>query len=457
MANGVEQQIGIGSAQVLPDPANVNAFVQQLNEQKRYKDQQDRYMMRLKKQDEKDLYDLIGETLNLKDFNPVIHDKVKKSQIELAQKIKSENPSYADVYLAAQNKAAELGTLSTGLNQLDQQLALTKKEYESDKRINAGAIEMIARKKILDQLKATGSVDPSINYFDEALNEHPEFALTDKADYTITDFIPEEKQAISGKFKEINRAGRTDQFDWKADIYPVYYEFKDNGEAKAPEIKTRSQPSGLKDESGLDVPMLSDDAYGRFKAKPSNVVALNRRIRAKYGDIDLKSEQAEILRKVEAFKDVDRQKPRVNTTRVEKEAPIRSHAFYFGGSGASGTPSNVNDLYRRMNKTLDDREAQGQAFAPLSLFEQDAKDLILKTVRNALKDEEVTQDELKVIRGADGSLRVFDKNNDFVTYIGETPTNIGVQPGVVEKREVIKKGNTPTKQDKPKSDPLKLF
>jgi hypothetical protein len=335
---GVQNQIGIGSAQVLDSGPSYMPLVQQLYRNKQYKEEKERYDQETKKRDEKDLYDLIGSNLNLKDFNPVIHERVKQAQVDLAQKIKAGNQSYADAYILAQNKAGELTQLSQGLNKLDQQIALTKKEYEGDKRINAGNIELIARKKILDQLNSNGTVDPNINYFDEALNEYPEFALTDKSDYTVTDFIPEEQQNLSGKYKDINSAGRTDQYDWKVDkLSPAYYDFKDNGEAKEPTIKTRTQPSGLKDESGLDIPMLSDEAYGRFRAKPSNLVALNLRLRNKYGkDLDLKSSEAETLRKIEAFKDVDRQKPRVNKTIVEKEAPQRSHSFYFGSGFGQG-------------------------------------------------------------------------------------------------------------------------
>lgn len=322
MASGVENQIGIGMAQVLPKPASMMPLVDQLNQQAQIKFQRQKYEQHQKEQNEKELFGLVGDALNLRDFNPVIHDKVKKAQIELAQKIKSEKPSYADTYLLAQNKAGELGQLSQGLNQLDQQIALTKKEYEGDKRINSAAIEMIARKKILDQLNTTGKVDPNVNYFDEALNEYPQFALTDNSDYTVTDFIPEEKQSLSGKYSETNKRGATDKFEWKADNFPAYYDFKDNGEAKAPTLTTRSQESGLVDANKQPIPMLSNEAYGRFKAKPSNVIAINRRLKNLYGDaLDLKSEQAEILRKVEAFKEVDKYKPRVNTSRLEKEAP----------------------------------------------------------------------------------------------------------------------------------------
>ena len=338
MAYGVRNEIGIGSAQVLPEGPSHMPLVNQLARQKQYKDEQKRYDQQLKDRNEKELYDLIGDNLNLKDFNPVIHDKVKKAQIELANKIKAESPSYADTYIAAQNAAGQLGQLSMGLNKLDQQIALTKKEYEGDKRINSGALEGIARKRILDQLNEKGTVDTNINYFDEALNEYPEFALTDKADYTITDFIPQEKQQLSGKYKDVSRQGAVDQFDWKAETYPVYYEFKDNGEDKAPTITTRSQSSGLKDQSGGDVPMLSDEAWGRFQSKPSNVAALNLRLKKQYGkDLNLRSQEAETLRRIEAFKDVERQKPQINKSRVEKAAPERSHSFYFGsGFGGNG-------------------------------------------------------------------------------------------------------------------------
>ena len=345
---GIQNLINHGSAQVLPEGPSYQPLVNQLARQKQYKDEQKRYDQQLKERNEKELYDLIGDNLNLKDFNPVIHDKVKKAQIELANKIKAENPSYADTYIAAQNAAGQLGQLSMGLNKLDQQIALTKKEYEGDKRINSGALELIARKKILDQVNEKGAVDPNVNYFDEALNEYPEFALTDKADFTITDFIPEEKQQLSGKFTDVTRQGATDKFDWKVDTYPVYYDFKDNGEAKEPTITTRAQPSGLKDQNGADVPMLDDAAYGRFAAKPSNVAALNLRLKKQYGnDLNLRSSEAETLRKIEAYKDVERQKPNVNKTRVEKAAPERSHSFYFGsgfgGSGEGQTQGNAFD------------------------------------------------------------------------------------------------------------------
>lgn len=366
MASGVQNQIGIGQAQVLDSGPSHFPLAQQLYRQKLTKEESDRRNQLLRKEEEQNLYGLIGDALKLKDFNPVVHDKVRQAQSDLAKKIKLENPSYADTYLAAQNAAGELTQMSQGFNQLDQIIAATKKEYEQDKRINAANIEGIARKMALDDFNKTGRVDPSKNYFDEALNQFPEFALTDKSDYTTTRFLPEEKQDREGKFTEINAAGRKDMFKWKANNYPIYYDFKDNGEEKAPTITTRSQG----EYEGM--PMLSEEAYGRFKATPSNVVAVNRRIKSQYPDINLGSEEAEKLRRVEAYKDIDRQKPPVNKERLDQAAPTRSHSFYFGsgfgqGGAAGQTQGNAIDGILRNIKHLQVKDGR--------IYDKEGKDL----------------------------------------------------------------------------------
>lgn len=449
MAYGVENQIGIGQAQVLPRAGNnLNAFVQQLNDQKRYKDQQDRYNQQVKQRDQRDLYELVGDTLNLRDFNPVIHDRVKKAQIGLAQKIKSENPSYADTYLAAQNVAAELGGLSQSLNQLDQQIAATKKEYEGDKRINSANLEKIARKKILDQLNTTGQVDPSINYFDEALNDHPEFALTDNADYTVTKFIPEEKQSLFGKFNERNAVGRTQKFEWKADNYPVYYDFKDNGEDKPPTISTRSQSSGFKDDRGADIPMLSEESYGRLKAQPSNVAALNLRLRKQYGpNLDLRSEEAEILRRIEAYKDVDRNKPRVNKSVIE-QAPLPPRISIRVGDKSGDLT--VRDIWTEVNeKTSKGQELPFNLGTAIKLNElsASAQKIILEYV-NKITGSGATQGDVAIAKSKDGTINMVNpETGEVIAPIDFGDINVQAQPSVKEKRKVIEDVNKSKKKD----------
>lgn len=337
---GQDNLIDIGSAQVLPKATNILPYIDQINEQKQRQLQNKRYDQNKKEQDEKDTYGLIGDKLNPRNFNTVIHSKVMEAQKNLAAKIKAGGLTYADTYMEAQNAAGQLGLLSDQLNQVDQQLALTKKEYEYDKRINAGAIEVAARRKILGQINRGEPIDMNVNYFDEALNENPNIGLVDNSDYTFTDFRPEEKQPLKLNIKKRNAVGKTMQYTWEMDNYPAYYDVKQKGEFEPPEITVRSQPSGIKDASGNSVPMLSEEAYRRFSLTPSNVIALNRRIKSYYGNIDLKSREAEMLRRVEAYKDVEKYKPVPKENRIEQERLINIHV---GTGGKEASPIDLRD------------------------------------------------------------------------------------------------------------------
>lgn len=334
MANGIENIQGYGEAQVFPRSKGYGELVNNLQQERQYQFQRERQAQADKDRRNQDLYSLVGNELNPRDFNAVIHYKVKKAQEDLASEIiKSKDMDYGQMYLAAHNKAAELGQLSDSLNRVDQQIALTKKEYEGDKRINSGAIEIAARKHILDQIEKGGRVDESVNYFDKILNENPNIGLVDQSDSTFTDFTPEEKQPLEYNVKKRNPVGKVMQYKYQFDNYPAYYDVKQNGEFEQPTITVKSQSSGIKDASGNDVPMLSDDAYKRFSVRPSNVVAVNRRILKSNPGIDLSSGEAERLRRVEAYKDVSKYTPVPKENRVEQQPIIhvstgegRSHA-----------------------------------------------------------------------------------------------------------------------------------
>jgi hypothetical protein len=267
------------------------------------------------------------------------------------------------------------------------------------------------------------------------------------------DFKNARKQDLSGKYTDINKRGGMDKYEWKTEYYPDLYDFKDNGEGKAPTMTTKTQPSGLKDESGAEVPMLSDDAYGFFKTLPSNVVAINKKLKRQYGkDFDPTSSEAETLRKIEAYKKVESEKPKINANRVDKEDPVRSFAFNFGsGFGQGGVNSQINNVYQRVKTKLAKRQGQGQEFLPASLLEQDEKDEVLKIARNAKGDNDITQDELKLIEGNDGSVRIFDNKDNFIAFMGETGTNLPRQADVIGKRAVVEKANQKQDINKPKT------
>lgn len=340
----IQNLINQGQAQVLnPGDTGVPDVIQQLQRGDEQRFQRDRLRRGDAEKRERELYGLIGDSLNPKDFNSVIQDRVLKAQRELANKIKTENPSYADTYMMAQNMAGQLGKTSQALNRLDQQIALTKKEYEQDKRINSGAVELAARKRIMDQLNQTGTVDDSVNYFDDALNSMPEIGLVDNSDITFTDFKPEERQPLKYNVRKKNSVGRTNQYTWEMDNYPSYYDVKQNGDYEPPTIKVKSEPSGIKDASGNEMPMLSADAYKRFSLTPSNVVALNRRIKRNNPDINLNSREAETLRRVEAYKEAERNKPVPRESRVETEPKAPTININLGAGNNTALDGNEFD------------------------------------------------------------------------------------------------------------------
>lgn len=437
MASGVQNQIGIGQAQVLDSGPSHFPLAQQLYRQKLTKEENERRNQLLKQQEEQDLYGIVGDALKLKDFNPVIHDRVRQTQAELAKKIKAGGLSRGDVHLEAQNLAGELTQMSQGFNELDRILAQTKKEYEGDKRINVANIEGIARKMALDDFNKNGRVDPSINYFDEALNKYPEYAKTDKSRHIVIDFKNARKENLSGQFTEINKAGRRDKFDWKAENFPLLYNYQNNGEDKAPTISTRSQPSGIEGKDGQELPMLDDEAYAYIATIPSNVLTLNEIIRDKYGVTNFKSPEAENLRKVEAFDLVERQKPQINKSILKQEAPIKSYNFMYG-TNPPIPESQLNSPVERIRNKVRDYKSKGQAFMPAILLEDDEADIALEAIKKTLTAKEAakaTLNDYNVIEGDDGTLRAYDRNtDDFVAFIGKQ-YEVKEQIGAREKRE----------------------
>lgn len=339
MANGVEQNIGIGQAQVLPKGASLNQFVQQLNEQKqqntRYKDYQQRLADEKKERDEKDLYGIIGNALNPKNFNSLIHDKVRIATAEMAAKIKGSKMDYGSVYMDAINKAGELGGVSDKLNKIDAVLSATRNEYEKyDKRLNTPAIEFEARKKIFNQLKSGQPIDENYNYFDDALGGMGSDALTDKSDAIFIDLLPEEISDFEGDYTE-RKLNRSKTFDWQLKAHPGFYDVQQKSNLETPTVITKGVPSGQEDDSGKDIPMLNEEGYGKFILLPSNRKALDTRIE-KYGNIPKNSQQADILRRIEAYNYLESKKPPLRTKEknIVSYPPSTTNIFY--GSGKPG-------------------------------------------------------------------------------------------------------------------------
>jgi len=102
--SGTQNLIGYGEAQVLPpSQSNPMQFVELYKQQQDSAERQQRYNDVKKSQDEKELYGIVGDSLNPRNFNTAIHGKILQAQKELAQKIKSESPSYGDTFILTSN------------------------------------------------------------------------------------------------------------------------------------------------------------------------------------------------------------------------------------------------------------------------------------------------------------------------------------------------------------------
>lgn len=332
MAYGTEQLIGQGLAQVFPRGKGYGELMDNLNQQRQYQFQRERQTKLDQEKKNDELYSLIGNELNPRDFNAVIHYKVKKAQEDLASQIIA-NPKmdYGQMYLQAHNKAAELGQTSDTLNRLDQQIALTRKEYEGDRRLNMGVAELAARKKILDKIQNGEKLDESVNYIDEALNDPTlqKSLLTDNSNYVNFDLKAHKMDDLTGSVRK-RVAGRTTAFNYNVDNIPTYFSVTPGKtEYDEPTVNTKSEI--VTDANGNKIPILSEDAYGAIKLQHSNITSLNNIIQEKYGkEIDLRSQQADILRRKEAYDMLEQQKPKVNSKRSELQ-PITINT----GSGST--------------------------------------------------------------------------------------------------------------------------
>ena len=310
MANGQQNIIGYGQAQVLPKPDNLLPYADRIRDEQKFQYRQKTYAQEKKERDEKELYGIIGSQLNPKNFNALIHDRVRQATVEMASKLRKGGLSYGDVYMEAVGKAGELGQVSETLNQIEGTLSATMSEYEKyDKRLNTPRIKWEAMKRVVDDLNAGRIPDKNYNYFDDALTNMGSDALVDKSDAVVIDLLPEEYSDMKGDYFK-RRLNKTDALKWNVKASPIFYDVVQKSNLEEPQLVTKGVPTGIK-EPGMDK-MLDEDAYRRITVLPSNRKAIDARVEKKYGNIPKGSQQAEILRRIEAYKFMDERKPQVN-------------------------------------------------------------------------------------------------------------------------------------------------
>lgn len=117
-----------------------------------------------------------------------------------------------------------------------------------------------------------------------------------------------------------------------------------------------------------------------------------------------------------------------------------------GGGGASG--STIRDVFSEINDAVT-KKPNGQ---PLNELTTTAQSVILKQARDLMGDNDLSQSQVYITRQSDGKIvikkaskpRVMSSNDAVIGEMDFTGTNINVQPGVNEKRDVVELGKNKT-------------
>ena len=451
MAYGVDQQIGIGQAQVLPQGPSHMPVAQQLYRNRQDREEKERREKKDRDLDEYNRIKIVGDALDPRNFNQLVHTKVRDATAELAAKLK-DKPSLADTYLMAQQHAGKLGHMSDQFNQLQQSLSKTRDEYKSYKNINTEAIAEKALGMALKDYNEKGEVDLKRNYFDEALNTNPRAALKGGTCY-IPKVDPDELVEHEFEGEERGSRGGGTRFKWKFKNLPSFYDVKDKGKFDAPQVTTKGVPIKIGDKEEM---MLPEDAYQRYVVDPTDVLKLDVAIKDKYGeDFDVNTEQGEVLRRIEAFKNVDKFKPvpKVSDRQFEPRQSI-TNVNISGGAGG-----NVNDVYGRIYGEVKRLKDYGEEKIKPSLLKGDEQKAIGEFLDNINKgkgeDEKVTLGDTWIKLTDQDEVVVMGNDNRLLFTLPKLGTNLPKQANVKGKQAVVAQGE-PDKSAKPKANPTDL-
>jgi hypothetical protein len=347
MAYGVDNQIGIGKAQVLPKGASLNAFVNQLNERKQYNDRQKRYDQDKKDSDELNKLKIIGDVLDPRNFNQLVHGELRTATSDLAKQLKGK--TVTDTYQLAQQYAGQIGYMSDQFTQLQDKLSKEREQYKSNKRINTNAAAEDALQEGITQFRKNGKVDLNSISLTNTFNKNPSRALVGGAGYSH-DVNPDELTDYNSKYqyKDSKLGGKTFGYSFKN--FPIYYQVDENGKTETPTVTTRSE--GSVKIGDVEKPKLEKNAYERYKLDEANIIGLNKRIQDRYPNIDLEGEQAEEYRMALAFEDVDKMKPIPKRNEVVADTRQPISTFNFFGSDFTGKGQTTGNELDRIKENI---------------------------------------------------------------------------------------------------------
>lgn len=303
------------------------------------------------------------------------------------------------------------------------------------------------------KLKDVSAIDPSFNYADKVLK--------DRDIYTPEGF--DEYVAKAGKntvledisIYDRNKAMRRtkaemtapsfmisdkDQRGAHTDFVPKYQIATDGDNA----IMHKFLGSDNK-EVEAPVRMVTDDVFNDLPTSAKAYLRQEVRKFASKNNVPLSSAQSENFAKALAYdelKNSGKQYSTLKEVQVQKAAPAPRITINNNSGLSSG---NIRNMYGSIKaKAATAKAGMGYPLIGLSSSEQSQ---VLKAARDLLGDNEITQADIAVkYNEADDSVSIIRSDGTFIAPLDFEGVNILVQPGVKEKREVIKQSDKPKQE-----------
>jgi hypothetical protein len=425
----------------------------------------------------------LGNYLDSKDaltgtaYDPEIvkgFDALLSQGYELANKGANMN----EIMMAISPGVAKLNQYSTKAKLINQQIKSSIDKIKPYKGYNTEALEQEAKKLAFyddnGQLRDINSVDPNMDYVSETARLHPE-RITSGAG--LDEFVAKSPMATDSKDVQTMYAGKKRTVRYDAS-HPFWEDIQMDDKGNAVTDKS-GNPVGLDVNSQ---PIVGDDgkpfvnpqtgqAY-RAIAKPEFTAIMkhnpdiadyvrgqvNESFRAAGADKvptegtpQWEMKARHILydelksRSKSSFKTLDKQVNTAPVTRIQLGFDPYGKGGSKGGSSAS-SDVNINDIAAEVNAHVS-KVTEGHG-APLNELSGTAQNTILKYARELSGDSKLSQADIYLKKEKNGDISIKSTDGNVIGFMTANDLNLPSQPGIKEKREVLKKESaTPKKED----------
>jgi len=312
------------------------------------------------------------------------------------------------------------------------------------------------------KMRELSTVDPSQNYADAVLKNRDIYTPEGFDEYVAKagKNTSLEDVSVYGKDKSMRRT--------KAEMTAPSFMISDKDERGAHvdfvpkyEIATDGDNVVMGEFMGQDgaktkapVRMVTNEVFNDLPVSAKAFLRQEVRRLAKEKGVDLNAAQSENLAKAIAYdelKNSGKQYSTLKEVQVQKAAPAPRITVNVNNGGDT---QKVNDIYGRIDKEVQRLKDYGETKTPGNLLDADAQSVVLDFVNKGRGEgDKLLIEDIRITKSEKGELLVFDTEGNLKTTLPKVGTNLKVQPGVAEKRDVIKDGDKPT----PKKDPLGIL